>query len=698
MRGIERPLFGIRKTEQTVALCPAEGEIAGELCSPEVVDALAAYFAKRPARVAARLFLLAICLFGPAGVADAQEDFRQLIQQAGERFQPVSPEQVARARAEVTHRMQELERWVSPSSSNGQRWLRYLRWDGLKPALAPEGPLDLAALDATLRQLNRDEKGLELPQFRALAGALSRYRVLAAVTTWEKPAELYGQQLSALERQLDAYRQEPTTSNEVALGQRLGIINDLNQAPELVQAVRREFSRPNAYLDVSARLLAAGAEPISRSEQITDNILGTRIRGTAHTTGTVGISTIPSRDRAVLELISNGHSISHNVGNNGPAVIRSTAHTDFTATKRVELSDPVFAARPASANATTRSDIHSISKRGGGLGSRIVSRVGWQRARQNHARADAIASDHAEDRIVRRFNQDVNDELREARARYEEEYRRPLARRGALPEYTRFSSDTDSISIETTQANRSQLGAASPPPPAPEGFDMTMRLHESAINNYAATILAGATATESKPGQDTEFDVELPDWIRDAWQSSEMQFEEGATEDGATESEEVFKPWSMTFRDRPITVDFQDGKLTLTTHIARLKSGDQTFTNWDITGTYIPELMDGGVVLRREGDLVVLPGDFRGSLTSRQTAERRNLEKEINERSARGRGFPTTIELDALEPEGALADAGPLVFNVFATDDDWLTMAWDRQSKSGILIEPRRAQRAQRTR
>jgi hypothetical protein len=138
----------------------------------------------------------------------------------------------------------------------------------------------------------------------------------------------------------------------------------------------------------------------------------------------------------------------------------------------------------------------------------------------------------------------------------------------------------------------------------------------------------------------------------------------------------------MTFRDRPISVDFDDHRVKLTTHIARLRSGDQTFTNWDITGTYTAELDgDGGVVLRRDGDLVVLPADFRGSLTSRQTAERSNLEKEINERSAQGRGFPGTIEFEAIEPEGALAGAGPLEVNQITSDDDWIILAWDRRKK-----------------
>jgi hypothetical protein len=166
--------------------------------------------------------------------------------------------------------------------------------------------------------------------------------------------------------------------------------------------------------------------------------------------------------------------------------------------------------------------------------------------------------------------------------------------------------------------------------------------------------------------------------MQDAWQERKTEPAEGTAEAG----DAPFKPWSMTFRDRPISVDFDDNYVKLTTHIAQLKSGDQTFNNWDITGTYTPELDGGGgVVLRRDGDLVVLPANFRGSLTSRQTAERSNLEKEINERSAQGRGFPRTIKFEAIEPEGALANAGPLEVNQITSEDNWVVLSWDRRTK-----------------
>jgi hypothetical protein len=629
------------------------------------------HFDRNRVGTAASLAIASVLL--TTSLSAAQDDFNALIQQAREAFQPVRPEQLAAARAALDQRMGELERFVRPSTSNGQRWLRYLRWDALRAELANEGPPRIEVLDVTLERLQRNENGLELRQFRRLAEALERYRNLVAVSLWDDPAELYGRQLDALQRTLEAYRSEPTPANESALGGLLGIVDDIGQAPDLVSAIRQQYARPNAFIDVSTALVAASTEPVSRGERITDHILGTQISGDAHTTGVVEVASIPGDERAILQFRSSGHSTSHNVGFNGPAIIHSTGNTDFTAIKRVELSDEAFVSLPAEATAINHTDIHSIAKRGGGLGSRIVANQGWQRARQNQGLAEAIAADHAEERIERRFNRDVNEQLHDARRRYEEEYREPLARRGALPGHIRFSSDEDSLSVESTQASPDQLGAPGEPPPAPTGHDLTVRLHETAVANYSATMMGGATATQTEEDTDPKFDIPLPEWMDRAWQQRKTEPAAAAAD------EEPFKEWSMTFGARPISVVFDEGRVKLTTHVERLKSGDQTFSDWDITAIYIPELAGGSVVLRREGDLEMLPADFRGSLSSRQTAERRNLEKEINQRSAEGGGFPRSIEIKPIEPEGALADAGPLAVNEFVVEDGWLTIAWDRQ-------------------
>ena len=113
-----------------------------------------------------------------------------------------------------------------------------------------------------------------------------------------------------------------------------------------------------------------------------------------------------------------------------------------------------------------------------------------------------------------------------------------------------------------------------------------MRLHESAVNNYSASLLGGATAKQTKPDEDVKFDVELPKWMDNMWKNRKTE----ATDDAAAK-EEPFKEYAMTLREnRPISVKFRGDKVKLTLHIAELKSGEKTFADWDVTGTYTPSL------------------------------------------------------------------------------------------------------------
>jgi hypothetical protein len=619
--------------------------------------------------------IAAAWLASAAGTSWGEEDFSALVRSARDRFTPISEDQLAAARADLQQRATELLRFVGPHTANGQRWLAYLKWDNFQKQLAEGERPDFEPLVATYQQLNRDENGLELAPYRNLSEALRHYIDLAFIARQPDQAAAYAGQLEALERELDQYRDRPTGAMRMAIGQRLDFVAGLGQAPELVAAVRTEFARPNGLVSVSADLLNASAEPIDRTEPVHDCILGTSIQSTAHSLGTNRVRTVPADDRAVLEITSVGHTASDNTGHNGPAVIRSTAETDFTAVTRVELTDEAFRSHAVNVDASTHSDIHSISKQGGGFGSRLVSQIGWNKARQQHGRADAIASDHAEDRVARRVADETADALGDAWRRYQDEYRLPLARCGDLPEQIRFSTTDDALKFEVTQANRSQLAAPDSPPELPAGNDVVLRLHETAANNYASAILGGVTISESDSAAGTKSDVTLPAWIKDAWK---RRMDAKAEESGGAN----FEPWSLTFRrDQPITAAFDGAKVTLTLHVARLTSGSDDFRQWDVTGTFRPELADGGVTLRREGELTVLPTGFdpdHDRLSSRQVAVRRNLTRVLTERSDEGRGFPQTVQIKPLEPSGKLANAGPLAVGEFTSSDGWLTVTWNR--------------------
>ncbi len=236
-------------------------------------------------------------------------------------------------------------------------------------------------------------------------------------------------------------------------------------------------------------------------------------------------------------------------------MIRSTSDTNFTAKKRVELSDEAFVATSARANAKTDTHLHSVSKQGGGLGSRLVSSIGWRRAQSSQGQAESIAADHAEDRIENKFNDELNDEIQDARKRYEDEYRRPLERRGEVPDHIRFSSDKDSIELRSRAGQPLAARRIGQSARSAEKHDVTMRLHESAVNNYSASLLGGATARQTKPDEDIKFNVNLPKWMDKMWKNRKTEATDTAGK------EEPFKEYALTFRDnRPISVNFVRGQ------------------------------------------------------------------------------------------------------------------------------------------
>jgi hypothetical protein len=623
--------------------------------------------------------ILLCAIFGlsmAAGPARADDDLATAIKGARDNFKPITEDQLTAAKADLSKQIQSLENFVGPKSANGKQWVSYLSLDDTKKQLSGDATPDLAPLTITYGQLNRDENGLELAPFRRLSASLWKYINLSGLSRSENQADVYGKKLDVLVGELDEYQKQPSPALASSIGRRMEIFGVLGQSPELMSAVKNKFAQPNALVDASAKLLSASAgETLNRTDPITDTILGTSIHGTGHTTGSVAATTMPSADRATVQLTTKGHTESENVGRNGPAVIRSTAHTDFTANKVVELSDATFHAKPAKVDAHVKSDVHSVSKAGGGLGSNLVSRMGMDQVRQKHAQADSIATDHAQGRITRRVDQEVSDRLARARKRYDDDYRLPLARRGELPEDIHFSTTDDALLVQLTQASHAQLGAPTAPPTLPADKDLVLRVHESATNNYLASLLGGATISESDPEHGTKADVPLPKWLRDAW--------EKRLDKHAATNDPDFQPWSLKFNsERPIEVAFtDDNKVRVTLHIAHLSSGHE-FSRWDVTGTFTPELADGGVTLRRQ-DLDAYPvgPDLKplASHSSTQAGEKQNLIEELTKRSDQGRGFPKTIEIKELNPTGDLAKAGPLAANEFTAKNGWLTVAWNRE-------------------
>jgi hypothetical protein len=599
-------------------------------------------------------------------------DLPALVKAAQNDFAPVTAEDVAQAKADVAARADVLDQYLATGGANGQAWKKYLGWEALQAQLADGAQPDQAQLTALIDRLTANEDGLELPQFQELARALERYQAVALLSGVEDQSGEYSTILDRLAEDLAKYNEQPSARLSHSIGNRLGLISSFNQSPELVAAARRQYARPNAYIEVTSDFLSrAAARDVNEVGPVNDCILGTSISGTGVTTGNVVVRTLPAEDRARILLSVVGNTQARTTGLNGPAIMRSTSNTDFTSQKIVEITDPSFWVYPADVDARTNSHTYSVQKRGGGIGSRLVSRIGSRRVAESKAQADAIASDHAEDRIASEMNDEVIQQIRDARDRYSEEFRRPLMRRNAFPEMIRYSSTDSAVAVEVLHATRHQLGAATSPPASPTGHDIAARLNQTAVENGLAVLLGGATLSQETAEEDPKLNRKIPDWLQDI-------IDERQTGDD-DQPDEDFKPWSIEFRrHRPISVEFRDNTITMTIHAARIVTGDETYEGWDLIALFTPHEQNGQFMLIREGEIDVLPSDFDPSagtqLRRRDVALRNNLSKEINQRADRGEGIPEEIVLEPIEMPDDLQHLGMLFVRRLEPAAGWLTV------------------------
>ncbi len=571
-------------------------------------------------------------------------------------FTPVTPEQVATAKASLVTATAQLDRYLS--GANGTKWKKYLRFGELQAQLTAEKP-DLAKLADIYYLFTANQVGLERPVFSNVADALERYvNDLAAQD--EKLKDQFDEQLKALATALDDYTKSPTPELAAAIGRRLGWLKNRRQTPVLVDVIRQDLSRPNLLIVASERLVGAGiAQPVDEVAPVRDFILGTSISGTGRLTGTVTAELVPSKTSAMFDTMLAGRVHSRTVGLNGPATIYSNGATALAGRKRIVLNQEGFLVYPATAAANTNTRVTGIG------GSGIVQRVASRRIGEQKPQAERIAADHAADRVRARLDQQVNPQIAQANANFQTKFRQPLIRRREYPQIA-FQTTAEELRVNVLAANRNQLAAPGTPPKLAASSDIGIQVHESAINNLAATLVGGVTLKEEElQKQVVEIRGSLPDSLK--------------SDDGRD-------PWSITFaRNQPITVRLNDGTIDITVRGQRYTSGDQDFRAMNVTARYQAKLGEPNergvrtIKLIRQGDLEIVPPGGARRLSGREITLRTLLEKRF------GKLFEQEIVYDEMVLPGRWRQAGLLDPRQLDLKDGWLVASL---VESGVPAPP----------
>ena len=611
--------------------------------------------------------LMAPLAMGACSLPVLAEPDAQGLAAAIPQVEPVDPQQVLQAREQLREGLIALELRLSPGTANSDAWKEHLDWPTLLAFAEDDQKTSLAELQGPLLRLSSGHAGLEIEEFRHVARQTRRLFDLLQWSALKKPNEYFQAQAKLLVGRLGNDPRLLDPRGSFAVEQRLSLFAGLTGADAFAQRVLDRFAGDNVHATVSLDLLNHLADrTVTERRPVREVILGTNITGAGDTTGRLSLTARPSPDSALLHVSMAGNVQSSTLGVNGPACIRSSGSTVFTGGKSIALTREAFLSQPAEFDASTTSRTRSISKRGGGVGEKLVVAIARRKVAEQKACADSIAGGRAALRLEEAFDQRVEEELSQARQKFEQELLAPLERRGAGLRNLAFSTDSQSLGLAMRHAGRGQLAADTLPPLPPAG-DLAMCVHQSGANNLADTLVGGATISKSAADEPAQLDIPLPGW---ASRLAERRREAAPPED----AEERFRPWRLTFRRaRPISVRFDRGQIEVFLHAARLQAGEEELDKWDLILRFQPESTGQGLLLRRVGEVEVLPTGFdpagrRRRLSSRQVAVRNNLQPILSE------GLPAELPLKAI----ALRDGrGQLSLRHLQAADGWLTAVWD---------------------
>ncbi len=585
----------------------------------------------------------------PNSLAFCQSDVIQAAKDAGKNFAPIAAQDVATAKAELQAATADLDALLKRSLPDYDAgWRKFLRWDDLQTQLRAEGP-DTKTAEAVLDKFASNTAGLETPRFSRVRRALRNYLDLATAAADAKLQETYGTQVTELATRLEAYDKTSSGDDALAINRALGWLRRGRQAPQLVDAVQQKYGKPNIYGSVSQHFLAAAIEDnIDQTQDVNDNILGTRLFGTAHMTGRTRVELQPSEQQAQFDIYLTGQAMSNNIGYNGPVTIYSTGATSISGRKSLYVKEQGLSDSPAAASCDTNSNIYSIAAKCG-----LIEKVAWKKAGQQQGKAEVIASDHAAVRVQGQMDAQAATLVANANRDYQEKIRTPLARRDGLPRQLRFCSQSDKIQVISLQQSPIQLGAPSDPPAPKAAYDLTLQAHESGVVNYGETILGGVTLTDER----------LEKIIRDDL-AAEVPEELKITPDK--------DPWSITFTNEvPVRAVFGEGTLSLAIRGRKFTRGEQGINEpIEISALYKIEKTDKGSKLTRQGDVAVKFLN-RERLGAPQIAFKTFLTRKFEAL------FKAEIVGEGVTLRGQLAKAGKLQIQEISTGKGWAVLGWN---------------------
>jgi hypothetical protein len=259
-------------------------------------------------------------------------------------------------------------------------------------------------------------------------------------------------------------------------------IAQTTRSTEIAQGISTETSSIPLLLRIPAHLIAKSVnrdfEQVSPVNQI---VLGTTSKGISHCSGNVTcvIRDNPTGVSILCCIVGDVHS--ETCGTNCPAVINSTAVTNYTASKELTFDGTMFACNPATVTSRTEITITGIRSSLPGLRGRLVKRIATKRARETHTQAEAIVGRQTESELCKKIDADFEHRLADMNRQFEKKLS-ILRRFPAVDKQLRLRSAIDGIEVGVAHPSANPSDEGEMRKPIGESVEIWLRRSENLVS------------------------------------------------------------------------------------------------------------------------------------------------------------------------------------------------------------------------
>lgn len=510
------------------------------------------------------------------------------------------------------------------------------------------------------------------PYFVAAAASFEKFFRTMAYGTSDNLQEEYLERLGSVEEFLSQLAGPNARSAAGNLGDALRWLENTNQAPELVTAIRSRYSKPNAYVSIASSLInELASQSIDRTEPVRRNVGGRLARGTSHTKATVSIDLVedPNQVHASIHLFGNV-SIGTYV-QQGKLQIFTQACGDIEARRSVFANVGGLYANESKLAANFRADFLGTTSR-----LKLVNRIANKKFEEQRGLAEGDASRAAESQLREEFADQTDEPIEAGKKQLGDLIKRGLAKSSMLPD-TYLYSKYDRVMVVAKKETMSTLASATEPTNYNVNPQIAVRVHDTMLSNLLDKAFAGKTFSNA----------ELAEEIGEMFGQTPEGFGPGDA-DKANEAEE--EPFSITFSSvRPIQFEFEDQGFSVVVAGRRFSQGDKKINEpLNIIFRFRIVNQNGQLKLVRNGDV-----DFSYEDPTKTTPKIVGFRSFLDGRLNRGpdAAEQKPIDLPAnllpLDKIEALKDspiAARLRLVQFRSENGWLYIGWNLMPEYGM--------------